>query len=367
MMDVLVVGGGIVGLSVGAALSRRGATVAVVESEQLGWGCSAASLGVIYPVNPQIYPAEVFDFSIRAAREYPGWIAELSEAVGFPVGWIKPGLLQIVSESRQVAELRRLASRYSALAVDVDLVSAADVRVMDPSLSGENLSGLYFPEAAHVYVRELLEALAVVIRLQGGLIHEGVSVHDLRVERGAAVGAVTSAGQVDCGSVVLCTGTRSGILAGEAISMRFPIQAVRGQVAVLRGAMRKSLLPLVYADDMDLIRRPDGTVLVGSTFEEGEEECIATAGGMETLLSTACAYVPSLRTHEFVKAWTGLRPSTKDGLPIVGAHPEIEDLYVMNGFNRNGVYFGPLAANIFAEEILGGPPSSELMTFRLDR
>lgn len=354
--DVAIIGGGIVGLSLAAEIGRLGGSAIVIERRTLGWGSTIGSLGVVYPVNPLEFERDVFTFSVEAASMYEDYVSELSEH-SIPVGWIRPGLLQVAHGADGSQTLFDVARAYVSEGIDCGIVDGSTVELMLNGGARSHDVGVYFPCAAHVYACDLVSSLAIVTRARGGQIREGLAVSGLDLRLGRCHGVVTENGIVAAGATVICSGAWSTVLPGLAWPPSVTVRPIRGQAVLLRGPVPDSQRPLIYSQNLDVIHRPDGHIIVGSTHEDVGYGRICTPQGIQYLLSQAFELLPSIAEFEFIEGWSGLRPAASRQRPIADRHPEFDGLYMSSGFNRNGVFFAPLCAQLFAPKVLAAAAS----------
>jgi glycine oxidase len=221
--------------------------------------------------------------------------------------------------------------------------------------------GLFFPEDAVVHSRLLVRALRSCLDRRGVAVVEGVPVKRFLVEVGRCGGVETTLGPIRSDRVVDCAGAWANFDA--TLPFGIPVEPVRGQIVEL--ADEEPFPTVLVSDDVYLVPRGKGRILVGATVERAGFRKEVTAAGVARLLAAALALAPSLESAQVTDAWAGLRPGTPDGLPLLGESP-VSGLFLAAGHFRNGVQLAPLTAVLVAD-LLTGVASEDLSPFSPNR
>jgi glycine oxidase len=359
--DVLVIGGGVIGLSVAWRAAQRGLAVAVADPEP-GSGATRAAAGMLTPVAEAAYAErELFVLGSASLDRYPAFTAELTELTGLPTGFRPTGTLQVAYDSGDLAvltEQHRLQESFGRAAQQLTARQCRDAEPMlDPSVRG----GLLAPGDGSVDPRLLAAALlAAAVRAGVTLIRQAVT----QITRGPA-GAVSGARLADgsaaaAGQVVLAAGWQSGAIGGLPPAALPPVRPVKGQILRLRPArqgepplLRRTVRGLVRGSAVYLVPRADGEIVVGATQEELGADITVTAGGVWKLLRDARLLVPGITELELAQAIAGLRPGTPDNAPVIGP-AGLPGLVLATGHFRGGVLLAPATADIVAEYLVTG-------------
>ena len=355
--DVAIVGGGVIGLALARELSLRGADVLVIERGRTGTEASWAAAGLLSAQSDAVAPSAFFDLALESRDLYPGWTEALAGETGRDAGWRRTGVLRCGGEGL----LARFAWQIEA-GLPVERLDARGVASYSWGRAAAEIAlGLYFPEDAVVHSRQLVGALRRSLDLRGVPIAEGVAVTRFLVERGVCRGVETSSGTVACARVVDAAGAWANL--DPTLPFGIPVEPVRGQIVEL--ADDAALSTVLESEEVYLVPRSDGRLLVGATVERTGFVKEITAAGVAGLLASAIRLAPSLANARVTGAWAGLRPGTPDGLPLLGESP-VRKLILAAGHFRNGILLAPLTALLIAD-VVAGEGSRDLSAFSPER
>lgn len=348
--DVLIVGGGVVGLTAAYELARAGWQVALFDRGIPGREASWAGAGMIPPAADAGAAPLLQELAARSAERWPGLSAELQELTGIDNEYRRCGSVWV----------RPPGTSSAGFSLNPGTIwhgltgSALDQHALQeliPGLSPEIERGLFFPEAAQVRNPRHLQALQAVCRLLGVRFNAEEEVVEVNVQQNRVTGLRTVRGTYHCAIVLITAGAWSGQIPGlERAAL--PIEPVRGQMLLLKFPQRP-FVPLLEAGPRYLVPRLDGHLLVGSTEERVGFERGNTPAGIESLREFASSLLPSLREQPLVRSWSGLRPCSVDGLPRIGHIPALPGLVVATGHFRAGLSLSPATA-LMIRDLLSG-------------
>jgi glycine oxidase len=367
--DVVVVGGGAIGLASAWRLAQGGAAVTVVDPEP-GGGASGVAAGMLAPVTEARMGEEaLLRLNLASWSRWPGFVAEVEGASGAGIGYRADGTLVAALDADDRIVLDDLAARHRAMGLDVTPLRGREVRRIEPGLAPGVRAGFLAGGERSVDPPELVEAL------HRAAIAAGVGFVTAAVERIATApagqrvtGVVLADGatprQFDTATVVLAAGCRSGAIAGLPDAARPPVRPVKGEILTLRQPPGPPLVTrivrgLVHGSTVYLVPRVDGRLVVGATVQERGWDTRVTAGGAYELVRDALALVPGLDDAELVAVRAGLRPGSPDDLPMIG-RSAIEGLVVATGHYRNGILLTPITAEAVAAAVAGDPLPPEV-------
>jgi glycine oxidase len=352
--DVVVVGGGVIGLSCAWRLAQRGARVAVVERGEPGCGATRVAAGMLAPVGELTFgEPELLELTLAAARLYPEFVAELEAASGERTGYEQLGALNVALDRDEAAQLRRVHDLQRSLELEAEWLPPRKCRDLEPGLTPSFHGGVLAVGEAAVDPRALTLALLAALVAEGVEVRTGTEVTDGIFEGERLVGVQTVDEELRAETVVLANGAWSGATPWLPGSARPPVRPVKGQVLELR---RRDGTPaarhILASERVYLVPRGDGRLIVGATVEEMGFDTAVTAGGVHELLREAYRLLPDVAEMELVDAIAGLRPGTPDNLPLVGPGA-IEGLVLATGHFRNGILLAPLAAEAIVDVLEG--------------
>lgn len=360
--DVIVIGGGAIGCGAALALARRGARVRVLERDRPGAEASSAAAGILGAYAEAHDGGPLVSLCLASLAMYGAWAGSLTEATGIDTGHRPCGSMRVFFDPAAFAEGSR--DSVAAFGPSAKVLDAAGARAAEPSLSAGVAGAVLFPGDRRIDPPELLRALEGSARRVGVTFDPPAAAARILVEGDRAVGVTLASGDVvRAGAVVLAAGAWS-LLEGSGLAAGV-IEPIRGQMIELRTAARP-FDRVFFGPGAYLSPRDDGRVIVGSTQEHAGFRKAVTARGIRGLLDGAVALVPALEDAEIARTWSGLRPSTPDGAPLLGPG-SARGLVVAAGHFRNGILLAPITGEIVAALVHGEAPPVDIAPFAVDR
>lgn len=359
--DVIIVGGGVIGLTTAYFLAKEGVRVVLCDQGRTGMEASWAGAGILPPSDLEHAQLPLDRLRAISGRLFPDLSADLFERTGIDNGFLRCGGLEFVSHLHDAA-----AHEWYGRGVHTEVLSEDDWTKFEPALARGLGNAIHVPSMAQLRNPWHLRALrAACLSTSLVTIHESTSVRAI-VATGNRAKGIDTGNEVFYGDqFVVTAGAWTGRLL-EPLVCRLRIEPVRGQIALLNTGA--PLLRRVIAWGAQyLVPRADGRMLVGSTEEHAGFEKNNTAAGIRGLLDLAVRLAPRLAEATLEKTWAGLRPGSPDGLPFIGPAPGIDNLLVAAGHFRAGIQLSPGTALLLKEKILGQPATMPLEAFRLDR
>jgi len=358
--DVLVVGGGVVGCAAAWFLAREGASVRLLERDDVAAHASGAAAGMLLPWGESRGEGPFLALAEQSLAMFPGLCAELLQASDIDPEFEPSGALHVALTEADAASGRERASAFADRGLE--WLEPDVARDAEPGLAPGILGAVWAPREAHVRSALLARAFAAAAARLGAVIERGVAAERLRREGDRVVGVESSAGWRPAGTVVLCAGAWSPALAPCAL----PIEPVRGQIVSL-DQTHPPLRTIAVGPRAYAVPKRDGSLVVGATEERAGFDCRVTAAGVAGLLAAGIELLPALADAAFRDAWAGLRPATPDGLPVVGPAPGTRGLLLAAGHHRNGVLLAPITGRLVADLVLGKPLPAEAEVLRAER
>jgi len=352
--DVVVVGGGVIGLGIAWRAADAGMTVTIVD-EAPGRGASWAAAGMLAPVTEVHYGERpLLALNLAAAARWPSFAAEVEEASGHPVGYRPGGTLAVARDADDNAALEDLYQFQLRCGLEVERLRSRECRQLEPGLAPSIRGGVLASGDHQVDNRALVEALLAACQRAGVRMVAGRAA-ELAVEGDRVTGVVLGDGErLAAGAVVLAAGCWSGGLGGLAAEALPPVRPVKGQLLYLRGPAGQPLCSRnVRGLEVYVVPRGDGRVVVGATVEEQGFDTTVTAGAVHDLLRAALELLPDVAELELAETVVGLRPGSPDNAPMLGpAGPD--GLVVATGHYRNGILLTPVTGDAIAELLATG-------------
>ncbi len=331
---IIVIGAGIAGLASAWALARRGARVDVLERGTFGSESSWAGAGILSLLLPWNYPAELTHLANHSLELYPDWVTEIRAHADTDPEFRHTGMLvRAPFDGVQ-------AIPWAGAAIPAEIARLGD--------------GLWLPGVAQVRNPRLLQALRQALQQIGVTIHEHAGPISLESHAKHVTAALANGQRWQADQYVTAAGAWSAQLL-ETLAPGLPIRPIRGQMLLYRAAPER--LPcVVYQNGHYLVPRLDGHILAGSTLEDVGFDKTPTETARRELETFVANLLPDVAAAGPIRHWAGLRPGSPGNVPIIGAHPEIDNLYINSGHFRYGVTLAPASAEMLADLIEGQPP-----------
>ncbi len=362
--DVIVVGAGVIGCAIARSLVARGIATTVVDRDPPGTHASWAAAGMLAPLVEADQENHFLSLLRASARLFPALVAELHAETGIDVAYAADGTLLLALTPRDEAELAERFLWQSRSGLPVERLSASEARRREPSISAAVRLALRFADDTQVDNRLLSEALARAAERAGARFQRG-EVERLVVKGGSVTGvALTDGDRLDGAAVVIAAGCWSGRLGG--LPRELPVRPIHGQLIAL-DAPPGLLRHVVDTPRAYMVPRRDGRIIVGTTMEDTGFRKAVTHDAVARLRAAAAEAVPGVAKATLVESWSGLRPGTPDGLPILGSDPEVQGLFYATGHFRNGILLTPITARAMTDLISGAPVELELAPFSIER
>ena len=360
--DVIVVGGGVIGVAVADALAGRGIKVVLLESHHVARGASAGAAGLLAPLVEASGPGPFLELALAGRALFREEAPSIERDTGIDIGYRESGTLRVAEDAAAASELRQRVKWERERGLDVRWLSAAEVAALEPDLRQDLEGALMSADDHQVIAGRLTHALAQRSTQRGAWILEGVGADFLlSVGHGArakVVGVRTSAREEYRSRwVVVAAGAYS-----SSPYSGIPVGPVKGQLVYLRARDAVVSHP-IFADSVYLAPKADGRLVVGATEEDAGYDTSVSDAVSETLVERACALVPALRAASVDGAWAGLRPATPDRLPVIGAATGTDGLLLATGHFRNGILLSLITGRIIAALVAGEPPPVDIAAF----
>lgn len=362
--DAIIIGAGIIGLSLAIELKKQGLRVLVVEKGELGREASWAAGGMLVDNAEETRP-ELRELATASAGIYPEFVHELQDESGLKIDLRSVGTIVLT----RVEMGPRAAAGGQSPATTQDCSLPRPLAELEPALQADASTARFLKESC-VDPRDLTAAAIAVARHRGIDFSSGDRVLEVVVANGTACGVRTNKSQFNAGIVVNC----AGAWAGQIGPYPFPARPVKGQMLcvilpqkeLVRHVVRTLGRTSGRTPDVYLIPRSDGRMLIGATAEEAGFDKQIVPETVQRLRQAAIDLVPRLTEARILEAWAGLRPGTPDGLPILGSTPT-PGYFVATGHFRDGILLAPVTAKVMAHLMTGQWQPIDLSEFSASR
>jgi glycine oxidase len=363
--DVLVIGGGIIGLTSAYFLAKAGLSVEVLDRGDLGREASWAGAGIIPPGNPELAATPIDKLRAIGSARFPALSAELRERTGIENGYLRCGGIEF--QSPEDADVLPV---WAGEGIRHERLTEGGLRRLEPAVGASQGDPYLLPDCAQVRNPWHLRALIAACRTAGVVLRPHTEVSAFYSPVGCVESVLTR--QDDeiptHHAVLIATGAwAKELLTGPNRVPPPPVYPVRGQIVLFRPPTPVLTRVLMFGKRY-LVPRSDGRVLVGSTEEpEAGFENATTPDAIRGLTDFACSVVPALRDAPVEKCWAGLRPGSPDGMPFIGTVHGYGNVFAAVGHFRAGVQLSIGTAELVRDLITGKPPAIPADAFRLDR
>ncbi len=364
--DVLIIGGGVIGLNCAYSLATAGFSVRLIERCEFGCEASWAGAGILAPAHEDAPAGALAKLHALSARLYPELSQALREETGRDNGYRRCGAIELALDAAEAAALSRRAARAQAAGAPWRPITAEETGALEPSLTPQFAGAFLAPEVAQLRNPWHLEALAAACRRRGVDLRINTPVAELLREKRRVTGARAASGEAFFAEKTLITAGLWSSEILEHLGAGLAMRAARGQILLFR-AGRPPLARVVRSGAGFLVAREDGRVLAGDSQETAGAEKEATSAEIARLRALAIRLCPALEGARIERAWAGARPATPDGKPYIGELPGFENLYAATGHFRTGVTLAPATAQVIRELFAGEPLSVSLEEFHPNR
>ncbi len=347
--DITIIGGGVIGLLSAREFIKAGATVMIIEKNELGQESSWAGGGILLPIYPWRQPDAITCLVMQSLKLYPALASQLANETQIDPEWNQCGLL--IAKNPDITDAVHWCDTNNI----VYRPAGADFFNMLNTVPDQPL---WLPEIAQARNPRLVKSLKQDLFNKGAILKEHCELTSVNVTKNRIASINTASGQLAVNQLIVAAGAWTGQLFRQifpaTIGSTPEITPVKGQM-LLFDARPETLSYMVLDGDQYLIPRRDGKILAGSTVEQDDFNKTTTAQARDRLNAFALNLLPSLNNFPLIKHWAGLRPGTEHGIPYIDQHPEISNLYINAGHFRNGLAMGPASAQLMVDLVLKRP------------
>lgn len=371
---IVIVGGGVSGLAIGWRLAQAGQNVTVFERNKAGMESTWAAAGMLAPQIEAEYGEEMLlPLAMASHKIWPDFSKELKAETGISIDHRREGTIQVSLDRDEQEQLDHRFSFLSRNQLEVEKLSAYEVRRLEPHISRAVTGGIYSPQDHQVDNRALAVALQIAFEKAGGILREQCSVEEIVIEKDYVTGIVVNGEKITVDHVVVAAGAWSRNIPGIPEISRPPVRPLKGQMVALEMPKSAPLISHVIwgpgnsiVSNVYLAPKSDGRLILGATVEEMGFDKRMTGGGLLEILRAAWEVLPGIYDLPVIDSWSGLRPASRDDAPILGSSG-IGGLTYATGHHRNGILLSPITASEISSYIIEGKGSNLIDSFSVGR
>lgn len=381
--EVVVIGGGVIGAAIAYSLCKEGAEVMIVEADDLSSGASGACDGFLSLQTKQL------GSHLEIARESVKLFPSIAEKLEVDIEYNPCGGLMLATNAEQLKELKARAKKLKEAGLEVDMLTAAELKEYLPDAS-ENIKGAsYCAEDGQINPISLTLGLAQKAQEMGATILKGCKVENIVVTNNRVREVNTTAGSIHSRRVVCSAGLGSNQI-GKMIIVDIPVLPQRGQILVTEAKERvldvivsgaeylgtKGNIEKLMPKDEEAVKfglgftaeqAASGNILIGSTREFAGFDNNTTPEAINAIAKNAIKYLPWIKDLDVIRSFAGLRPCSPDGLPILGTVKGVKGFFIATGHSGDGVCLAPISGKLISELVLDGETSLDIEPFSLYR
>ncbi|REK69373.1 glycine oxidase ThiO [Paenibacillus paeoniae] len=359
--SVIMLGGGIIGLSCAFEAALRGYQVTVLESGKFGGQASGAAAGMLAPYSENIeQPDPFFRLCLQSLRLYEQWVEKVESISGMSTDWVRSGSLNVYRHEADLLPLQSRMRWHNEWGAKAERIEGEALRALEPGLSHDIEVALYCPEESHIYAPGLVTALETACRKLGVKLNDHAGeLLDISFHESAGVSVQMSGlSKLSGDRIVICSGAWSGALE-RWLDIHIPIHPIRGQICSYE-SKADDLRHMVFSSGAYWVNKPIGRIVCGASEDVSGFDSSVTDRGIQRLIRASDRWMPRLAGRETAYRWAGLRPATMDGLPLIGNVVGKPSAMMASGHYRNGILLSPVTAMLICDLLDGGGDSSLL-------
>lgn len=358
--ETIIVGGGVIGCAIAYELASRGKEVILIERARIASETSSAAAGMLAADSETFHTTVMSKLAYESRKRLHQQKEQLELLSGIEIGLQQSGF---ITPFRNEAEMKTYSDSRRSTVLPTEQIwwDHSKLQREAPWISKETFGALYRASESELLPVNLARAYAGAAQTMGAKVIEGVQNVSLIADSSGIQGVETSIGRLTCKHVVVAAGLQGGEMLKQ-VGLNLPTLPVKGEIAAIQFPKHDADYrpdKTVYADNVYIVPKANGEVWIGATSLPGRSDREVTVEGIQKLLASAAGWVPGIQQAQFIRAWAGVRPSTPDGLPYLGASKSIPGLYTAFGHYRNGILLSAITGSLMAD-LMAGHSSEEL-------
>lgn len=366
MEKTVVLGGGVIGLSIALKLALDGASVTLLEKNACGGQASGAAAGMLAPYSEITEdPDDFFRLCLASLREFKSWQAIVKKESGYEFEYTESGSLHCVYHEADLLSLETRKTWQESFGAKAIVLGKEELNELEPELSEEIIGAIHYPEEAHVYAPDYVKALEVACRKCGVKIFEHLENVKLEKATKPALLSASNGMSFEADKLVIATGAWA-LEQADVLNVSLPIVPIRGQICAYT-LEHNRIHHILYTSQGYLVPKANGTIVNGASEDIVGFQTDVTEKGIKRLTNWNGKILPFLKNEKPFHTWAGLRPATQDGYPFIGALTQYPNIYMACGHYRNGILLSAITAKLVAELLSEKAPSVSLSSFHPER
>lgn len=347
--DTVIIGGGIIGLSVAFELAKRGHPVTVLEKGICGGQATGAAAGMLAPFS-EIHEDndDFFQLCHASLKLYPTWQSEIRKLSELDFEYNQNGSLHVVFHEADELALESRQKWQQSQGVRSEIIRGDALFRLEPELTKSAVAAMYYPDEHHVYTPDFIKSLKLACTALGVQILEEVGEIEItKVTADSILLTTAHEQQIPANQCILSTGAWTAQYE-EALNVRLPIYPIRGQICAYP-QQDKSVNHIIFSSQGYVVSKAIGQIVCGASEDVAGFDTSVTEKGINRLLKWSRKLFPFMNDWEPILTWAGLRPATQDGYPLIGRLSHLPNIIMASGHYRNGILLSPITAKIVAD------------------
>src|SRR3989338_7573875 len=369
MKKIIVIGAGIIGLSISYYLKKHDFDIAVIEKSRAGLEASYAAAGMLAAQSEFDFYEDFMNFCVKSRDMYESYCSEIEKASGINAEYRKSGMIRPALNEEQVKHLKNNYKWQKKKGFEIEFLSGKEIREIEPSLSKNIISGLYSKNYGQVNNRKLMNALITENKKIDNRIIEDTEVKDYVIKGNKVNGIKTKNNETFNADIVINTaGSWSSLISRDLIP-NFNFKPILGQMVSLQSdkpLLNKVIFASILGKGGYIVPRRNNEIILGSTMEDIGFEKKITDECISSILKRCYEIVPELKKLKIREKWSGFRPFASDNMPIIGK-TNIENLILATAHGRNGILLAPITAKAVEELVVNDRIMPEIKDFGVER
>ena len=346
--DIIIIGGGIIGLSIACEMAESGKKVIIFEKNKVGMEASWAAAGTLEPIwNVNDNDEELLQIKLKSETMWPEFERKIQKETDIDVEYNSSGGLLIAMNSDEMNQLEKTHDFATKYGIESRVLSKEELLTIEPSINTEVFGGIFLASECYVNPRKVTDALCKYFKQMGGQVRESNKVTELlENENGTVIGVSTSSEKIFAKQVVNCAGPWSSELT------KINVTPIKGyMICFAAESVPKIDHVIIHRNSVRILRRKDGTVMAIGLMEDVGFDRELNKENTNVMRNYAERIIPGLNNSTIIETCSGFRPKGDDPFPVIG---KIKDgLYVATGHFKDGILLAPITAKIMSESLNG--------------